>query len=163
MTAQDKTRSTPLHMASLKVNAEIVRLLIEHGADVTVKNQTQSTPLHLASSWVNARTPTWTRCSTDMNGQDDSDQRFCERNPEWCLLKAETVRLLIKHGADVTARDEAQSTPLHLASSRASTESVGLLIEHGASVTARDGNHRTSLHLASSCVSNRNITTSLLI
>ena len=54
MTAQDETHSTPLHMASSEVNTKLVQLLIEHGADVTVKNETFSTPLHLALSWVSA-------------------------------------------------------------------------------------------------------------
>ena len=63
------------------------------------------------------------------------------------------VRLLIEHGADVTAIDEALSTPLHLASSQASSKTVQLLIEHGADVAAQDENHRTPLHLASSWVS----------
>ena len=89
-----------------------------------------------------------------MSGQDDPSIYFGRRIYQLAILKIETVRLLIKHGADVTARDEAQSTPLHLASSCASTETVHLFIEHGANVTARDGSHRTPLHLASSCVSN---------
>jgi ankyrin repeat protein len=33
-------------------------------------------------------------------------------------VDAETARLLIEHGADVHARDQSQSTPLHLASSK---------------------------------------------
>ena len=74
----------------------------------------------------------------------------CEENSH---VKADTVRLLIEHGADVTAQAVAYSTPLHLASSSGSAETVKLLIEHGADVTARDGNHRTPLHLASSRVS----------
>ena len=64
-----------------------------------------------------------------------------------------TVKLLLEHGADVTARDESQSTPLHLASSLGNSGVVQLLIKHGADVTAIDGNHRTPLHLASSRVS----------
>lgn len=68
-------------------------------------------------------------------------------------MKADTVKLLIDHGADVAMQDETKSTPLHLASSLGSTETVRLLIEHGADVTARDTNHRTPLHLAASLVS----------
>ena len=162
MTGQDITLSTPLHMASFIVNAPIVQLLIEHGADVTVKNENHSTPLHLASSLVSARNaPRLICCRTDMNGQDDRCRGVGLPESERFILKAETVRLLIKHGADVTARDEAHLTPLHLASSQASTETVRLLIEHGANVSARDRSRRTPLHLASSCVSNT--TTSLLI
>ena len=67
--------------------------------------------------------------------------------------KAETVRLLIEHGADVKAPDEAYTTPLHLASSLGVPEIVQLLIDHGADVTVQDRTHKTALHLASSWVS----------
>ena len=60
------------------------------------------------------------------------------------------MQLLIKHGADVDARDQSQSTPLHLASSRRDAETVQLLIEHRADVHARDESHSTPLHMASS-------------
>ena len=60
------------------------------------------------------------------------------------------MQLLIKHGADVTARNDTHSTPLHLASSKGSAESVDLLIQHGSDVNAKDVNQSTPLHLAAS-------------
>jgi ankyrin repeat protein len=61
--------------------------------------------------------------------------------------------VLIRHGADVTARDDSHSTPLHLASSKGSAETVGLLIQHGADVNAQNKDLSTPLHLAaSSCL-----------
>jgi ankyrin repeat protein len=65
----------------------------------------------------------------------------------------ETVRLLIKQGANVTAQDKTHSTPLHLAALCGSSESVRLLLEHGAGVSILDESHKTPLHLASSRVS----------
>lgn len=59
------------------------------------------------------------------------------------MTKAETVRLLIEHGADVTMQDETYSTPLHLASSQGSAKTVQGLIEHGANVIAQDSSNRT--------------------
>jgi ankyrin repeat protein len=72
----------------------------------------------------------------------ETDEKFDE--------KAGVVRLLIQNGADVTARDETNSTPLHLASSKGSGETVDLLIRCGADVNAYDGRHLTPLHLAAS-------------
>jgi ankyrin repeat protein len=63
------------------------------------------------------------------------------------------VRLLIKHGADVSAQDKTHSTPLHLAAFTGSSETVRLLLEHGADVSVLDESHKTPLHLASSQVS----------
>ena len=69
------------------------------------------------------------------------------------IAKAETMRLLIEHGADVTMQDGTHSTPLHLASSRGSTETVRILLQNGADVATQDENNRTPLHMASSWVS----------
>ena len=68
-------------------------------------------------------------------------------------VQAETVRLLIDHGADVTARDETHQTPLHVAALSGSAETVQLLIEHGADITVQDRKKKKPLHLASSKVS----------
>jgi ankyrin repeat protein len=64
--------------------------------------------------------------------------------------KADTVQVLIQQRADVTARDDTHSTPLHMASSKWSAEAVNLLIQNGADVNAQNGNQSTSLHLAAS-------------
>ena len=59
------------------------------------------------------------------------------------------MQLLVKQGANVTAKDKSFSTPLHLASSFGTPEIVRLLIEHGADIAAEDESRRTPLHLAS--------------
>ena len=84
-------------------------------------------------------------------GQDDSFHEFPDETKSHA--KANTVTLLIDHGADVTAQDKTSSTPLHLASSFGGAEAARVLIKHGADVAARNGNHRTPLHLASTRVS----------
>jgi ankyrin repeat protein len=83
---------------------------------------------------------------------------FSEYDEEEPDVEGETwaVRVLLEHGADVTARDDSQSTPLHIASSARSPEIARLLIEHGADVNGLDGNLMTPLHLASSRVSVKN-------
>ena len=67
--------------------------------------------------------------------------------------KADTVRLLIEHGADAITLDKTHSTALHLAASFGSSETVRLLLEHGADVSMLDENKKTPLHLAISPVS----------
>lgn len=64
------------------------------------------------------------------------------------------MQLLIQHGADVTALDNNDSTPLHLASGARGVyqlthlvESIQLLIQYGADVNARDNRKSTPLHL----------------
>ena len=59
------------------------------------------------------------------------------------------ARLLLEHGADVNARDEAHWTPLHLASFCGKVEIVQLLLNHSAKSKARGGRGETPLHRVS--------------
>jgi uncharacterized protein len=60
----------------------------------------------------------------------------------------ESVRILIEHGADVNAKQEAGWTALHAASQNGDVEMVRLLIAGGAHVHARADNNQNALDLA---------------
>jgi ankyrin repeat protein len=128
-------------------DAEIVQLLVEHGADVNARDQFQLTPLHIASSVGKTRTVQL----LIEHGADVNSRDQSQSTPLHLALsgaKAQAVQLLIEHGADVNARDQCQSTPLHLALSRGYAEVSELLIEHGADVNSRDQSQSTPLHVA---------------
>jgi ankyrin repeat protein len=61
--------------------------------------------------------------------------------------RVEAVEVLLQCGADVNARNNSNSTPLHLASSLWGTTSMERLIQHGADVNASDKDNSTPLHL----------------
>ena len=61
----------------------------------------------------------------------------------------EIARLLVEHGADITARTNDGSTPLHVASRLGGVGVVQSLIEHGADVRAEDKDGLSRLDLAS--------------
>ena len=149
--AQDETRLTPLHLASSLGIPEIVQLMIECGADVTSLDWTEQTPLHIASSWVSPKT-VFLSIKHRAYVMDQNAISYLPLNSTF-LEKTGTIRMLIDHGADVTAQDETRSTPLHIASAMGIIETVRLLIEHGADITARDVHCMTPLHMASSWVS----------
>jgi ankyrin repeat protein len=48
------------------------------------------------------------------------------------------VKLLLKHGADVNARDDSLTTSLHLAEDHGQLEVAQLLLKHKADVNAQD-------------------------
>ena len=58
------------------------------------------------------------------------------------------VRLLLGHGADVSARGLGHKTPLHLASLGGSLDVSRLLIEHGAYFDVQDDEYQTPFSLA---------------
>jgi ankyrin repeat protein len=146
--ARNKDKYTSLHLASEGGHFKIARLLLQHGANVGLQGLRCQTPLHLASSWVSAVSKPHSYYSehrADAKGQNNSSGYSALQEGE---PKAETVLVLLENGAVVTALDDADSTPLHLASLKGTFKIAQLLIQHGADVTARDDTHSTPLHLA---------------
>lgn len=60
------------------------------------------------------------------------------------------ARLLIDEGADISAVDNKESTPLHRAAEREDEAVVRLLIDEGADTSAIDSKGSTPLHRAES-------------
>ena len=167
--ARDKENSTPLHLVMIvsvgyvqlftqhradnqqddfpwlglmkDTSAEAVEVLAQHGADVTARNNSNSTPLPLVMIVSVGDAQIFTRHRAD-NQQDDFSWVGLMKN-----TRVEAVEVLVRHGADVTARNNNNSTPLHLASSLWGTTSMERLIQHGADVNASDKDNSTPLHL----------------
>ena len=130
-------KSTPLHLASGKGHVDVARLLVEHGAEVTVQDNDGSTPLHFA---VWAGNLDVARLLVD-HGADVTAQDVHGSTPLHRAVKEGSVdlaQLLIQHIADVSAEDNHAWTPLHRAVWKGSVDLVRLLLEHGADTRAKD-------------------------
>jgi len=66
-------------------------------------------------------------------------------------VDTENVKLLLKNGADVNARDKQDMTALMWASERGHTEMVKLLLENGADVNANNNDGQTALMVVCDC------------
>lgn len=143
---QPNTRKTPLHFAcymKLKeeknriIRAEIVKELLENGADVDARDSDGRTPLHQACivGSVEAVKLLLPRC-TDIESKDGGENTFLllacmgETDPE-------LVALLLRRGADVNVTDVTlYNTPIVWARHRGETYDnrtiIGMLLLRGA-------------------------------
>ena len=154
MTADASDVCPVLCLAARRGDAEIVDLLMDHGADVNLCDSDRNTPLHCAAAagravktgaqWrhvvqaVLAATP-------DVNARDTQGRTaLCIACSESCSKSAApVVKLLLEAGADP---DLPPGDALSLAASNSNAEVVQLLVEYGAQTDCRDGNQRTALH-----------------
>jgi ankyrin repeat protein len=100
----------PLRDKTEKNIAEVIRFLIERGADVNAQDKNGWTPLHLLA----------------FHPGDLED------------IPVDIVRLLLEHGADINTRDSSGQTPLHVAAELCNRGMVKLLLESGADPNVKD-------------------------
>ncbi|KAI8514592.1 Unconventional myosin-XVI [Branchiostoma belcheri] len=139
---------TALHVASWYGQTGVVKLLIQHGADVGARDEDGETALH----WASRNGQTGVVKLLIQHGADvGARDKYGRTALHLASLYGQTgvAELLIQHGADVRASNEDGMTALHLASGNGQTGVVELLIKHGADVGARDEDGETALHVAS--------------
>src|SRR5262249_1593769 len=92
--ARDESGQTPLHIASHRGHAGIVKLLLEQGADVNARDRAGTMPLHLADNLEIVK----------LLIAHKADLEARDRNDETALVKAAGYCLGLDHVADLPAR-----------------------------------------------------------
>lgn len=143
--------STPLISAAYNDdNIEIVKLLIEAGANLDLKSCNESALLIACTYSCNKIATLLIEKGANVN--------LKPIRGESCLYKAvsrnnvELIRHLIKYGANLEIKNNSpdgyNNTPLIIAAFYGYLKSVNILLEHGADVNAKDCDGTTSLMLA---------------
>jgi uncharacterized protein len=129
--------TTPLHWAVYKIDVDLARALLEHGAKPDVINNYGSSPLAEAVKIANPRL-------VKMLLDAGSDVEVPNQEGQTALMLAaragsvEVADLLVRHGANVNAREKWRGqTALMWAADARSAELMRFLIEHGADVNTR--------------------------
>jgi hypothetical protein len=133
---------TPMHAAASAGHANILSLLMEHGADVNGRAIFDETPLLGGSDKARLEAG---QLLLD-NGADINAGSYLNFTPlsrAASLGHIEFSRMLLKRGAVIDLPDNEGRTPLHWAAKTGKTKAVRLLLEHGADVNARDKSGNT--------------------
>ena len=111
-------------------SAEIVRTLLDAGADQSLATDDGTTPFMVAAGLGRSTfRPNWTRGNRSRGAE-------------------EATRVLLEAGAEIDAVNEADFTALHGAAFRGLNEVVEYLVAQGADIDARDYRGRTPFRLA---------------
>jgi len=118
---------TPFVRAALSGDIEVMRLLLENGADPNIATTQGSTALMAASgiNWIPGQT--YTRSEADY---------------------VEAVRLCLEHSAPVNAANSLGLTAMHGAANRGWVSIMQILADHGAKLDAKDKEGRTPMTYA---------------
>jgi len=113
--------------AALSGDIEVMRLLLQHGADPNIATTQGSTALMAASgiNWIPAQT--YTRAEADY---------------------VEAVKLCLDRGADVNATNSLGMAAIHGAANRGWVSIIQILADHGAKLDVKDSGGRTPMTFA---------------
>lgn len=148
LNAEDRMGRTVLNNVTPRLRTGVVELLIEHGADVNRGDIGGTTPLmRLMQGGISQSD------KVNLLLNYEADTRSVDNKGLTVLhYMAKSGRLanpeiLIKHGADLNARDRSGQTPLHSAVTGINNPNViEALIELGADMNATDNKGNTPLH-----------------
>jgi ankyrin repeat protein len=144
----------PLHVAVESAQAELVRFLVEAGANVNGRRERGDTPLCWAPNAEIAEM--LIQAGAWLHAKD-----FAGREPiHWAaqFARPDVICVLVDHGCDVNLGDQEGHTPLHWATgacafigicdmtSPKALDCVGFLIERGSDVNARSSDGNVPLH-----------------
>ncbi len=120
--------ATPLFLAAEVNNLDVIKALVDAGADPLVANERGTTPLIMAAG-----------AGTDV-------QR--EREPEERATAVETAKFLVARGADVNAAGQYGWTALHAATYQGMNDLIEYLVSKGANIDQKDEFGQTPLSIS---------------
>ena len=145
--SRDPVGMTALHLAVWGGHREIVRLLLERGAEVNAKDAGGETAVLLAARWGRGDLmDLLLEHGADASIRDDQGRTLLHKAAEYGHV--EVMRALLSHGFDVNVQART-GTPLHSAAHRREVLAAAFLLDHGANPNARGFLEWTPLHVAS--------------
>jgi uncharacterized protein len=120
--------ATPLFLAAEVNNLDVIKALVEAGADPLIATDRGTTPLIIASG-----------AGTDVQRERANEER---------AVVVETAKFLIEHGADVNAAGQYGWTALHAAAYQGINDLIEYLVSKGANIDQKDEFGQTALSIS---------------
>ncbi|XP_054856723.1 ankyrin repeat domain-containing protein 27 [Eublepharis macularius] len=138
---------TPLHVAALHGRADLVSLLLKHGADIGAKNTNRAAPLHLACQNGHFQV---VKCLMEFKAKQNKKDVHGNTPLIYACLNGdqEIADFLLQHGASVNLSNNQGNTALHKAVMGNHEALVQLLMQYRASTCIRNDQQRTPLDYA---------------
>ncbi|XP_024589797.1 ankyrin repeat domain-containing protein 27 isoform X4 [Neophocaena asiaeorientalis asiaeorientalis] len=139
--------SSPLHVAALHGRADLLLLLVKHGASVGARDAKQAVPLHLACQKGHFQV---VKCLLDSNAKPNKKDISGNTPLLYACSRGhhEVAALLLQHGASINASNNKGNTALHEAVIEKHVFVVELLLLHGASVQVLNKRQCTAIDCA---------------
>lgn len=138
-----------LHVAAANGDITMVRLLLENGADTSVKDDLGQSALHLSASGGQDPQLALLYASIRSIAKNRSSVfRYADHDQKPEPVHQDVAMLLVEEGADFLSEDNEGQTALHRAAYIGYDMFVELLLGRGADVSLQDKNGKTALHQA---------------
>ncbi|XP_065781801.1 ankyrin repeat domain-containing protein 27 isoform X1 [Muntiacus reevesi] len=143
----DQDGSSPLHVAALHGRADLIVLLVKHGASVGARDASQAVPLHLACQQGHFQV---VKCLLESNAKPNKKDISGNTPLIYACSRGhhEVAALLLQHGASINASNNKGNTALHEAVIERHVFVVELLLLHGASVQVLNKRQCTAIDCA---------------
>uniref|UniRef100_A0A670JZE6 Uncharacterized protein n=1 Tax=Podarcis muralis TaxID=64176 RepID=A0A670JZE6_PODMU len=141
--AKDNELWTPLHAAATCGHINLVKILIQHGADLLAVNADGNMPYDLCED-----EPTLDVIETCMAYQGITQEKINETRaaPEQAMV--DDITEMIATGQDLNGTDAQGATLLHIAAANGYLHAAEILLDHGARLDLKDWDGWEPLHAA---------------